>query len=308
MTKVSVIVPVYNSEKYLKRCLDSLLNQTLKELEIIVVNDGSTDNSLAIIQNYSKYIKIINHQKNKGIGKSRNDALKIATSEYIGYVDSDDYISPNMYEEYYNFAKKNNLDIVTGHYIKIINDTEQLFKNSSFSISNYQKNPQLINLIDLGPCNKIFNHNIIKTNNIQFEEKLKFEDAPFVLKNLYHANAVGHIDNAFYYYCVRDKSETTTIDKRTKDIFKILENINTYYKNINDELEYLNIREVTMYLLKQKNQRNKNLRTDFINYGYDFLNKNFPNWKNNKYYLQESFLKRIIKNNKIFLRFYCSIR
>lgn len=307
MPKISIIVPVYNSEKYLKRCLDSLVNQTLKDIEIIAINDGSTDNSINILNEY-KQLKIINHLQNKGIGQSRNDALKIATGEYIGFVDSDDYVDLKMFEKYYEYAKKNNLDIVTGYYYKVIGDNISIFKNHDFEINNYQNNPKLINLIDLGPCNKIFNHNIIKTNNIQFEEKLKFEDVPFVLKNLYHANAVGHIDNAFYYYCVRDKSETTTIDKRTKDIFKILENINTYYKNINDELEYLNIREVTMYLLKQKNQRNKNLRTDFINYGYDFLNKNFLNWKNNKYYLQESFLKRIIKNNKIFLRFYCSIR
>lgn len=305
MPKVSIIVPVYNSETYLKRCLDSLLNQTLKDIEIIVVNDGSTDNSLTIINNYKNYIKIINHHKNEGIGKSRNDALKIAASEYIGFVDSDDYIAPNMYENYYNYAQKNQLDIVTGHYYKVINNNIQLFKNLTFEIGNYKNNLKLINLIDLGPCNKMFKSNIIKNNNIKFEETLKFEDVPFVLKNLYHAKAVGHINEAYYYYCIRNKSETTTIDKRTKDIFKILENINKYYQEFNEELEYLNIREITTYLVKQKNQKHKTLKKEFIDYGYKFLNKNFPKWKNNKYYLKESNLKRMIKNNKFLLKIYC---
>ena len=109
MIKVSVIVPVWNVEKYLEKCLDSLVNQTLKEIEIIVVNDESPDNSQKIIDKYvKKYPKKIKalSQKNGGQGSARNHGLKYATGEYIGYVDSDDYIEKNMYELMYNKAKK----------------------------------------------------------------------------------------------------------------------------------------------------------------------------------------------------------
>ena len=109
--KVSVIVPVYNSERYLRDCLESLLNQTLTELEIILVDDASTDKSFEIIVEYkSKYpkIKIFKSEQNKGQGASRNIGMSLATEEYIGFLDSDDYVAPIMYENLYNSAKENN--------------------------------------------------------------------------------------------------------------------------------------------------------------------------------------------------------
>lgn len=109
MVKVSIIVPVYNVEKYLKKCLNSLVNQTLDDIEIIVVNDESPDNSQRIIDEFEKKypskIKTIT-KKNGGQGSARNEGLKVATGEYIGYVDSDDYISNTMFEKMYNTAKK----------------------------------------------------------------------------------------------------------------------------------------------------------------------------------------------------------
>jgi len=305
MIKVSVIVPVYNTANYLERCLDSLINQSLKEIEIIVVNDSSPDNAKEILENYKDKIKIINHNQNQGIGKSRNAGIKIANGEYIGFVDSDDYVDGDMYLDYYNYATKNNLDILSGHYYKDINNRLEIFNNPYFNISNLNNNVNLINLIDYGPCNKIFKRKMIKENNIWFEEKLKFEDMPFVLKALKHASDNGHINKAYYFYNVRSESETTTIDFRTKDIFSILDIINNYYEDNTAELEYLNIVQVTRYMLKQKYQKNKKERKKFIDFGFNYLNNNFPNWRKNKYYKEESPLKRVVKNSKMLLKLYC---
>ena len=121
MTAVSVIVPVYNTEGFLQKCLDSLTNQTLEDIEIICVNDGSTDNSLKILEDNAirdDRIKIIN-QKNKKQGAARNAGMKIATGEYIGFVDSDDWIDLDFYEKLYNAATRHNFDIALGTNIRV---------------------------------------------------------------------------------------------------------------------------------------------------------------------------------------------
>ena len=115
MSKVSVIIPVYNVEPYLEKCLDSLINQTLKDIEIICINDCSTDNSLNILEqfkNKDERIKLINLKENKGAAAARNEGLKIAKGEYLGFVDPDDYVDLNFYEELYKKAKQDDADIV----------------------------------------------------------------------------------------------------------------------------------------------------------------------------------------------------
>ena len=121
MIKVSVIVPVYNTEKYLRRCLDSLVNQTLREIEIIIVNDASPDNSIEIMREYERKYKnkvvVIDLKVNVKQGGARNEGINIAKGEYIGFVDSDDWVDKEMYKELYNKAKENNADIVDSDYI-----------------------------------------------------------------------------------------------------------------------------------------------------------------------------------------------
>ena len=148
--KVSVIVPVYNSEIYLRDCLESLLNQTLTELEIILVDDASTDKSFEIIVEYkNKYpkIKIFKSEQNKGQGASRNIGMSLATGEYIGFLDSDDYVAPTMYENLYNSAKENNANIATTR-LTFVKDGSYLGKifESNNRINNYTPldNPKLV--------------------------------------------------------------------------------------------------------------------------------------------------------------------
>ena len=127
MPKVSIIVPVYNSGKYLKTCLDSLVNQTLKDIEIIAVDDCSTDNSLLILMDYAKKynnIKVYHNRENLGQGASRNRGLDVARGEYIGFVDSDDYIRYTMYEDMYKAAVNNRAPLVSVLLLYVMDDIE----------------------------------------------------------------------------------------------------------------------------------------------------------------------------------------
>lgn len=310
--KISVIIPVYNSSTYLRKCLDSVVNQTLKDIEIIVINDGSTDDSKNIIEEYScKYKNIIFiDQENKGIGKTRNIGIKKATGEYITFVDSDDYIKENMLEEYYKYAKKHNFDLVIGSYIKKINNKEIIFENNKFKTGNVKTTPQILYLIEYGPWAKLYKREMLINNNIYFDEKRKYEDMPFVSKALLKSKLIGQITEPYYYYIIHNNSETTTMDKRVFDILDILKEIKDYYKReyyLRDELDYVIIDKITTYMLQQRVQQDNKLRIEFINAGYAFLNKNIKNWRGNKYYKKTNFLKRIIKNNKKILKIYCNI-
>ena len=131
---ISIIVPVYNAELYLDRCINSVLNQTYKEFELILIDDGSTDSSLSICYDYaSKDSRIVVlSKKNEGAGLARNEGLKIAKGDYIGFVDSDDYISPDMYREMYRKAIENDADIVQCGYLKVDE------KDNIIAKSNYQ--------------------------------------------------------------------------------------------------------------------------------------------------------------------------
>lgn len=310
--KISVIIPVYNSSTYLRKCLDSVVNQTLKDIEIIVINDGSTDDSKNIIEEYTvKYKNIIFiDQENKGIGKTRNIGIKKATGEYITFVDSDDYIKENMLEEYYKYAKKHNFDLVIGSYIKKINNKEIIFENNKFKTGNVKTTPQILYLIEYGPWAKLYKREMLINNNIYFDEKRKYEDMPFVSKALLKSKLIGQITEPYYCYIIHNNSETTTMDKRVFDILDILKEIKDYYKReyyLRDELDYVIIDKVTTYMLQQRVQKDNKLRIEFINAGYAFLNKNIKNWRGNKYYKKTNFLKRIIKNNKKILKIYCNI-
>ena len=129
--KVSIIVPIYNAEKYMKKCIDSILSQTLKNIEIILVNDGSSDNSANIADEYSrldKRVRVI-HQNNSGPSVARNTGISVARGEYIGFVDSDDYIEQTMYEELFKSADKNNVQVAMCSYIE-----NYIYKNESHTI------------------------------------------------------------------------------------------------------------------------------------------------------------------------------
>ncbi len=310
LIKVSVIVPVYNKEKELEKCLDSLVQQTLEEIEIIVVDDASTDGSRKIIEQYQKKyptkIKAYFNEVNQQIGKTRNRGLKEATGKYVGFVDGDDFVKPEMYQAYFEFAEQNNLDIVTGFYDKVSKTTTR-FENPVFPISNIKERPNLLLEIDYGPCNKIFKRSLIEEHQICFEENLKYEDMPFVAKALCYAQKVGHIEESYYGYYIHEESETTTIDSHVYDMFQIMDQVQKLYEQVVDKeyIEALTIRQITRYMLQQKYQIDQNVKKQFIADGYQYLKKMNPNWRKNSLYKKENFVKRLVKNHARLLKLYC---
>ena len=203
--KVSVIVPTYNDELYLPRCLFSLVRQTLKDIEIIVVNDGSTDDTACILDLFAKYdkrFKIVN-QPNLKQGVARNKGMENALGEYIGYVDSDDWIDLDYFEKLYNSAKKYDADIALATNIRTGNgktkkrlhiENEVLVSTlqGKIDISNQAKNPC--------PTNKIYRRKMLLENLITWPEGVYCEDKIYTIKALYYANSLVAVPDVFYYY------------------------------------------------------------------------------------------------------------
>ncbi len=314
MTKVSVIVPVYNVGKYIDRCMDSLINQTLDDIEIIIINDGATDNSEEIIKKYNsskiKYFKRTNH----GIGNTRNFGLKQASGEYIGFVDSDDYIEKNMYEKLYNKAQSDDLDLVICDFFRDFEETNtstiEHIKGLEDGYTNLKKSSDLINTVNLSPWNKLYKRELIDTSIDKFPENLKYEDTPFVFKMLDKASKIGKVDIPLYHYMIHKNSETTIMDKRVFDIFEIFNIIlkeNGHKEYLRSSLEYLLVERLTNYNIQQRNQKDKNLREKFIDMSFDYLNRNCKDFKKNKYYKKHNFFRRSLEKNIYLTKLYCNL-
>ena len=316
MIKVSIVVPVYNTSKYLEKCLDSLVNQSLNDIEIIIINDCSTDNSLEIIDEYRKKynnIILINNKVNKGIGYNRNLGIKEAKGKYITFVDGDDYIDLDYVEKLYNYAEDNKLDMVVCD-VKKVDDNGNFISYETdikgFDISDIKKNPKLLLDINMGPANKLFKINLFNDESARFDEQLKYEDIVLIPRLIMNSDRIGKFNNIYYNYVIHEKSETTTMDKRVFDIIEIMKKVNLYlfkykyYDLIKDEVEYLSIRTLLRYTIQQKNQKDKRVANEFIDNVFNYLNNTFPNWKNNKYLKDRGLLKKVIETNKLLTKIY----
>ena len=310
-TDISIIVPIYNTEKYLKKCLDSLINQSKKELEFILINDGSKDNSEEIIKEYKderiKYYK----NKNQGIGKTRNFGIEKATGKYLMFLDSDDYLEKDACELLYKKAEKENLDLVVCDYYKVYsNGTKEEFLIDDFVNSSLESNNKLLNIINLGPCNKIYLKELIIKNNIKYLEDLKYEDTTFVAEAMLKAKKIGKLNKPLHNYVIRENSETTIRDEKCFDIIKVVDLLRNYYKENNfpkEELDKLTVRILTNYTIQQRMQSDKKLAMKFIDDAFSYLEKEVKDYKNNKYYENRSILKRVIEKNKCLTKLYCKL-
>ncbi|MBP3686953.1 MAG: glycosyltransferase [Alphaproteobacteria bacterium] len=244
---VSLIIPVYNAEKYLKECLDSAINQTLKNIEIICINDGSTDNSLQILNEYAQKdtrIKVLT-QKNQKQGAARNKGLKIAQGEYIQFLDSDDYLINSACELLYNQMKKNNLDMLMfgGDNFSDKTKTTNIYQQYHFQyfpkewnkeIFNYKDCLPFINRLPVAACLTMYKRDFIEIYKIEFPEKLFFEDNVFFVKSILNAQRVGLLKNIIYYRRVYDNSTTKRLNILFDDYLKIVELVLSYVKKQND--------------------------------------------------------------------------
>jgi len=201
--KVSVIIPVYNREKYLKQCLDSVINQTLQNIEIICINDGSTDKSLEILNEYRKKdgrIKIID-QKNQGAGLARNNGLKIAKGEYIGFVDSDDWIDLNFYETLFTEAKKYGADLARTLYVYEFQKHSKE-DNINKTILEKKSKGELLNVNEHSVViwNAIYKRELLQKNNIYFDKLQGVVDVPFTARATYYSKKTIPVTGTYYHY------------------------------------------------------------------------------------------------------------
>ena len=221
--KVSIVVPIYNADIYLKECLDSLINQTLKDLEIILVLDCPSDGSNLIAEEYAQKdtrIKIIQNKTNLHIGESRNEGLKVATGEYIGFSDHDDFREPTMYEILYNKAKLNNLDMLVGVTVDFENGNKKEWTVPDYITDNDIKEFALRDLISNGSYQRdiplfvnihpnLYRNEIIKGNHLCFVDTRHIvpEDRLFNIQFLLHSKHVGIERKKLYYHRILQESE-----------------------------------------------------------------------------------------------------
>ena len=290
MTKVSVIIPAFNEEKYIKKCIDSILNQTLKDIEIVLVDDGSTDKTYEIMKYYdNNYDNVTAIQMNHGgVGKARNKGISLARGEYIKFVDSDDYIEPNALELMYNKAKENDAGIVRCSYRTIIGpfklgDFHNYYKRRN-GVIDTTKDKNYIVKETAGIGNKLIKRELLK--DINFGEGIKWEDLAFVPAILAKSGKVYFMNEALYNY--RFNLSTSVLDqfrviKNIDDIFKSLDKLKKYmpkgydeqYKSIFTIHLLYRLQEVEHWIFYSKEEKEK-LFKKFI----DILNDEYDGWYN----------------------------
>lgn len=251
-SKVSVVVPVYNVEKYLERCIASIINQTYDNLEIILVDDGSKDRSGLMCDEYAKRdkrIKVV-HKKNGGISSARNAGLRVATGKFIGFVDADDEIDRTMYEKMVSCAEKEKVDFVMADYIRVISEDERYLKTLDIAAGKYNRNkiikeifPNLImrECIDYGPLLSVwhcmYRISFLNDNSILFDEEVYWSE-----DNIF-SSIVGYCAESFYYmkneglyhYYQNEGTITTSYKKGAWNVYMTMnEHLHTYFDNIND--------------------------------------------------------------------------
>lgn len=235
---ISVIVPVYNIEKYLPRCIDSILDQTYKNWEAIFVNDGSTDNSLKILEEYKKRDKriIIIDKKNAGSGAARNDGIENSRGEYVAFLDSDDWYEKNFLEKLYNNLTENNSDVAICNPKMAYDDMSKNKKINTYFFKEIEMNktPEKILGILAMPVvwNKLYKKEIIVKNEIKFPNYSFCEDVEFLYKTFLYVNKVSKIEDDLYNYYQRKDSVTKKIKEESiEQLYQVLKNIENYIKN-----------------------------------------------------------------------------
>lgn len=298
---ISVVVPVYNAEKYLVKCLDSIINQTYKNIEIILVNDGSSDGSLKIINSYKKKYQdkiVVINKKNEGQGVARNEGIKISKGEYLTFVDSDDYIDKNMIFDMLNMAINLNADIVYTNSMYEDIDNNIIEKKNELNadvVKNYI-------LTQSGPCSKLVKKNLIVENNLYFPKLRAYEDIAIVPVWALYTKKIVMLDKCYYFYLIHNGSTMKQINFNEK-MYDITDAINNVYSNYskkkllktyNSEIEWLYIchllHAASLRFLKFNNYKNN------INKINVTMNEKYPKWRQNKYYKKCNIKFKIVCN------------
>ena len=293
--KVSIVVAVYNLEKYLPRCLDSLVNQTLQEIEILCVDDGSTDSAPQIIDKYAKkypYKVKAFHKENGGEFTSRNYGLERAKGEYITFVDIDDYVELDWAEKLYKAAKENDADLAVCAFERINIDTNKVtsvdMTGFGKSVKKIKKDDDFVAFINSSPWNKIYRMEIIQ--NLRFYPFRGFNDLMLLMEFIIKANKIAFIPDVLYHYYLRSDSQIHSVNKQdVENLKKYLLKVKESYikagkyedmKEILDIMAFLHLGTSVMYRASYDEKINiKELTRETIKY----LNENFPTWRKNRF-------------------------
>ena len=294
--KVSVIVPVYNVEKYIDKCLNSLVNQTLSDIEIVIVNDGSFDNSEKIIKRYErkypdiiKYIKI----KNGGVANARNVGLDNASCEYVGFCDSDDYVEEDMYECLYEKAKSTKADIVVGGYYSEKDDgslDNKELDNMSYFSKSLEENPDMLLVTTPFITNKLFSKKMLDECNLRFKKYRIFEDLLFTYSAMLKANKIEKVNKSLYHY-IRRKNESVTgmLNPKFYDLFPVINELKEFYQDntsvdFSNYLTYLLIHHAYLRFTPSVGIKKLLLKYRYIRDSYKAFEEFDSNWENNMYF------------------------
>ncbi len=221
MKKVSIVIPVYNVEKHLRQCLDSVVNQTFKDIEIILINDCSPDNSLQIIKEYQQKddrIVLVDLKKNTGIGLVRNEGLKIAKGKYITFIDSDDWLAKDYVEVLYNVIEKYQYDVISPNFYEYDESSKKFYQGNqpqcfyNINISSIKLKQKFLYFEKTHYLRKLFNLEFLRKNNIVFHIN-KLEDTLFIWEVLLNTDKFMFIEDKLYYY--RTNREASFISKNT---------------------------------------------------------------------------------------------
>ncbi len=238
MSKISVIVPVYNAEKYIEKCISSIANQTMKDIEILAINDGSTDNSLNILDSLSlKYkgkLKIIS-KENGGAGSARNIGIENANGEFIKFVDADDYLKLDILDRMYNIAKENHVSLVRGNYQTILGPIKMEDKCSwnnirGNQIINVRENKDYIVSETPGIGNKLISRELI--GDLRFPENTKWEDLAIMPVVVASSERLFHMDENVYNYRVNMNTTIKDFINKIPNILDIIKCVETLEKNM----------------------------------------------------------------------------
>lgn len=310
MPKISVIVPAYNIELYIGKCIDSLVAQTLRNIEIIIINDGSTDKTEQIIKEKIEQYKderiILYTKENGGQSDARNFGISKANGEYIAFIDGDDYIESDMLLKMYEKTKEYPYDIVTCDVNCKYPDKNVEIKSgvlSDIKKMTIENKKDVILSSYAVVWNKIYKKELITKDKL-FMKGVWYEDVLFLYKLFPYINSIGVVNEKLYNYIQRENSVTYTYNEKLYDIIKVLKELCTYYKerelehDYNDILEYVYVRySFATFVKRLAKCRDKNKFNSGVEFVIRDVKQTYPNYKKNK------FIKRNCRKELLFKKF-----
>lgn len=308
MAKVSIVVPIYNVEKYLHRNLTSLMNQTVSDIEVLCVNDGCTDNSADIIDEFvqkdSRFVRL--DKKNGGLSDARNHGMKFASGKYIMFIDSDDFVSEKMVEVCLNRMEKDELDMVVfdyDQYFDVTNTSETITmpfeENRIYSLDNC---PELVAYCNNAAWNKMYKFDLFKDHGIEYPFGYRHQDLGTTFRLLTLCQRIGFIHQSLYFYLAdRPNNISQMIDKKLYHIVDMCTiNIDFYkekglFEKHKEELQYLCMINFMVALRKAMRLTDREFVFSFVDQVFDVMEFHFGSLKWKKYSPAES------KSDKIYL-------